>query len=57
MRPMASAQADESSTARTRTIAEVADEFGVTHRAVRHYEELGLLSPGSFTAAIGSAWR
>lgn len=42
---MASAQADESSTARTWTIAQVADEFGVTHRAVRHYEELGLLSP------------
>lgn len=30
---------------RTWTIAQVADEFGVTHRAVRHYEELGLLSP------------
>ncbi len=29
----------------TRTIAEVADEFGVTHRTVRHYEELGLISP------------
>ncbi|USQ77240.1 MerR family transcriptional regulator [Ornithinimicrobium cryptoxanthini] len=42
---MASAQADDSSQAGTRTIAEVADEFGVTHRAVRHYEELGLLSP------------
>lgn len=31
--------------ARTWTIAQVADEFGVTHRAVRHYEELGLISP------------
>ncbi len=27
------------------TIAQVADEFGVTHRAVRHYEDLGLISP------------
>jgi len=27
------------------TIAQVADEFDVTHRAVRHYEELGLISP------------
>ena len=33
------------SDARTWTIAQVADEFGVTHRAVRHYEELGLISP------------
>jgi DNA-binding transcriptional MerR regulator len=31
--------------ARTWTIAEVADEFSVTHRAVRHYEDLGLISP------------
>jgi DNA-binding transcriptional MerR regulator len=29
----------------TWTIAEIADEFGVTHRTVRHYEELGLISP------------
>lgn len=29
----------------TWTIAQVADEFAVTHRAVRHYEELGLISP------------
>ena len=27
------------------TIAQIADEFGVTHRTVRHYEDLGLLSP------------
>ncbi|MEO8827644.1 MerR family DNA-binding transcriptional regulator [Lapillicoccus sp.] len=27
------------------TIAQVADEFGVTHRTVRHYEELGLIAP------------
>jgi DNA-binding transcriptional MerR regulator len=31
--------------ARTWTIAQVADEFSVTHRAVRHYEDLGLISP------------
>ena len=30
---------------RTWTIAQVADEFGVTHRTVRHYEELGLITP------------
>ncbi|HET7303175.1 MAG TPA: MerR family DNA-binding transcriptional regulator [Segeticoccus sp.] len=29
----------------TWTIAQVADEFGVTHRTIRHYEELGLISP------------
>ena len=27
------------------TIAQIADEFGVTHRTVRHYEDLRLLSP------------
>ncbi|MGL4175986.1 MAG: MerR family transcriptional regulator [Dermatophilaceae bacterium] len=26
-------------------MAEVAEEFGVTHRTVRHYEQLGLISP------------
>ena len=30
---------------RSWSIAQVADEFGVTHRTVRHYEELGLISP------------
>ena len=30
---------------RTWTIAELAAEFGVTLRTLRHYEELGLLSP------------
>jgi DNA-binding transcriptional MerR regulator len=30
---------------RTWTIAEVADEFAITHRTVRHYEELNLISP------------
>ena len=29
----------------TWTIAQVADEFGITHRTVRHYEDLGLISP------------
>ncbi len=29
----------------TWSIAQVADEFAVTHRAVRHYEELGLINP------------
>lgn len=32
-------------TEQTWTIREVADEFDVTHRTVRHYEELGLISP------------
>jgi DNA-binding transcriptional MerR regulator len=31
--------------ARTWTIAQVAGEFAVTHRTVRHYEELGLICP------------
>ena len=30
---------------RTWSIREVADEFGITTRTVRHYEEIGLLSP------------
>ena len=29
----------------TWTIAQIADEFAITHRAVRHYEDLGLISP------------
>lgn len=29
----------------TWTIREIADEFDVTHRTVRHYEELGLITP------------
>ena len=37
--------AGTASDARTWTIAQVADEFAVTHRAVRHYEDLGLISP------------
>jgi DNA-binding transcriptional MerR regulator len=30
---------------KTWTIREIAEEFGVTHRTVRHYEELGLITP------------
>ncbi len=29
----------------TWTIREIADQFTVTHRTVRHYEELGLINP------------
>lgn len=29
----------------TWTIREVAEEYGVTHRTVRHYEDLGLITP------------
>lgn len=29
----------------TWTIAQIAEDFGVTHRTLRHYEELGLLCP------------
>lgn len=29
----------------TWTIAQMAEEFGVTHRTVRHYEDLGLITP------------
>ena len=29
----------------TWSIAQVAQEFGITHRTVRHYEDLGLISP------------
>src|SRR5665213_3054977 len=30
---------------RTWTIAQLADEFAVTHRAIRYYEDVGLISP------------
>ena len=43
VRSPAAPDADERD--RTWSIAQVADEFGVTHRTVRHYEELGLISP------------
>ena len=42
---MTSAQAEDSVEPSSWTIGEVAEEFGMTHRAVRHYEELGLISP------------
>jgi DNA-binding transcriptional MerR regulator len=47
VRAPAAAEAPAASTADAPTwsIAEVADEFGVTHRTVRHYEELGLITP------------
>ena len=31
--------------ARTWTIAEIAEEFGITHRTVRYYEDKGLVTP------------
>src|SRR5664280_1525604 len=31
--------------AKTWTIGQVAEEFAITHRTVRHYEELNLISP------------
>src|SRR6476469_8646674 len=30
---------------RTWSIAEIAEELGITHRTVRYYEDLGLISP------------
>ncbi|WP_372430394.1 MerR family transcriptional regulator [Janibacter melonis] len=49
MRAMTSRPAPPSShpdeRSRTWTIREIAEEFGITHRTVRHYEELGLISP------------
>ena len=37
--------ASEQGHAQTWTIAQIAEEFDVTHRTVRHYEDIGLLSP------------
>lgn len=37
--------ADRRDDEQTWTIAQMADDFGVTHRTIRHYEALGLLSP------------
>jgi DNA-binding transcriptional MerR regulator len=39
------ASPDVSRDAQSWSIREVADEFGVTHRTVRHYEDLGLITP------------
>ena len=36
---------DPGAHAPTWTIAAIAEEFGVTHRTVRHYEDLGLITP------------
>ena len=36
---------DPGAQAPTWTIAAIAEEFGVTHRTVRHYEDLGLITP------------
>ncbi len=36
---------DTRTATRTWTIAEVAEEFGITHRTVRYYEQQGLISP------------
>lgn len=40
-----STPAGEAAARRTWTIREIAEEFGITHRTVRHYEDLGLISP------------
>ncbi len=45
MMPMTSPSDDISPKGRTWTIAEMAEDFGVTHRTMRHYEDLGLLAP------------
>src|SRR5215207_10961371 len=42
---MTSPQATVRAADRTWSIREVAEDFGVTHRTVRHYEELGLIAP------------
>jgi len=39
------ADADRADADRTWTIREIAAEFGITHRTVRHYEDLGLITP------------
>lgn len=41
----ASPTEDREQERRTWTIREIADEFGVTTRTVRHYEDIGLVSP------------
>jgi DNA-binding transcriptional MerR regulator len=45
MTSAASTARPSSRTGDTWTIAQVADAFDVTHRTVRHYEDLGLISP------------
>jgi len=47
MRPAAPARdVGPTSPDRTWTIAELAEEFGVTHRTIRFYEDRGLITPG-----------
>lgn len=43
-RPTAESSVGEDGNA-PQTIAEVAQEFGVTHRTLRHYEAMGLIAP------------
>jgi DNA-binding transcriptional MerR regulator len=43
--PVPAATETASDVDQTWTIRQVADEFGVTHRTVRHYEDLGLITP------------
>jgi DNA-binding transcriptional MerR regulator len=47
MRPIAPQTVPVSlaTTSRTWSIGEIAEHFGVTHRTVRHYEDLGLIRP------------
>jgi len=40
------ARCSEQDTDRTWTITSMADEFGVTLRTIRHYEDMGLIAPG-----------
>ena len=42
---MTSAPSDAAQPEGPWSIAQVADAYGVTHRTVRHYEDLGLISP------------
>ena len=42
---MATRHVASSAPEQTWTIREIAEEFAVTHRTVRHYEELGLITP------------
>jgi DNA-binding transcriptional MerR regulator len=42
---VATRNARPASPEQTWTIREIAEEFDVTHRTVRHYEELGLITP------------
>jgi DNA-binding transcriptional MerR regulator len=42
------------SASKTYTIADLADEFDITARAIRHYEEEGLISPRRVGASAGA---